>query len=216
MARVWRVAIGGHFHEADVIVHPEQQWLAKASHKATQTVATVITEHRDQEVTWNRYSDSRFNGCVPLEQLQEEWPNLEHLGETRLRGNTLGSILRDELEINPDADQIHLYIYAGKPLDILKGADSWVNNIKAITLKGHQSTYLLSESLAKWLDDQGFRNNATDQLTWAQDQQLRDTILERDLLRERVQTLEERMTTIIHELDQILALIDRSMMPEPP
>lgn len=117
----------------------------------------VLTEAPGTPVTWFRFSDSRLNGPLPLEQWLPRFPNLKQTGEEQLRGDTLAEVLFGWDPARAGRPCLSLSVRQGDPLALLAGAGPWGDRIASFRLQGACGDAAGSESLDQRLSGLGLQ-----------------------------------------------------------
>ena len=131
------------------------------------------------EQVWFRFSDSRFNSVIPLERWREFYPNLQLQHQEALRCQTLAAILAQWPAANDAEQGISLTISQGDPVEVLKGADTWLQRIHRIDIRGPKADILWQDACGTWLEQQGFQRESESSLTWTLDEKGRKLIQQR-------------------------------------
>jgi GT2 family glycosyltransferase/glycosyltransferase involved in cell wall biosynthesis len=121
------------------------------------------------ELLWFRFSDSRFNGLIPLERWRAFYPNLQLLHEETLHSQTLAQILAQWPAANDGDPEISLTLSQGDPVEVLKGAGAWLQRLHRIELRGPKAEHLWLASCGSWLEQQGFERESESSLSWTLD-----------------------------------------------
>lgn len=129
----------------------------------------VLAANSQEDVTWFRFNDSRLNGVVPLERWQPHYPNLLLMGEEALSAQTLADILDNWPAAENDQLGIDLTLAQGHPLQVLSGADRWLQRLQWIRLKGPRARELWWDCCDPWLQQRGFRPDPQTPLCWTLD-----------------------------------------------
>ena len=139
----------------------------------------VLTATAQENLVWFRFSDSRFNGIVPLERWQKFYPNLQLQQDEALQSQTLGDLLARWPAAQNNQQGITLSISQGDPVAVLKGAEAWLHRIHRIELQGPKAEALWLEDCGSWLEQQGFQRESTLSLSWVLDRQILQLIKQR-------------------------------------
>ena len=129
----------------------------------------LLASSADVELVWHRFSDSRFDGIVPLERWREFYPNLQLLQAETLRSQTLAELLAQWPAANEGQPEISLTLSQGDPIEVLKGADAWLHRLQRIELRSPKADALWLDSCGRWLEKQGFRRESESILCWTLD-----------------------------------------------
>lgn len=129
----------------------------------------VLAASSETDITWFRFNDARLNGVVPLERLQPLYPNLQLVGQDTLPAHTLADALNTWPAANDGQQGIDLSIGQGDPLQVLGGAGAWLHRLQRIQLIGPRANELWREGCDSWLQQQGFRPDPHNPLSWSLD-----------------------------------------------
>jgi len=131
----------------------------------------VLAAASQLAITWYRYSDSRFNGVVPINRWQEFYPNLTLENEEKLESQTLADVLEQCAAFEDGQQEISLILRQGDPVEVLKGADHWLHRFRRIELQGPKVDVLWVEACGLWLEQQGFNREPDSGFIWTLDDQ---------------------------------------------
>lgn len=126
----------------------------------------LLASSADVELVWHRFSDSRFDGIVPLERWREFYPNLQLLQEETFRSQTLAEMLAQWPAANDGQPEISLTLSQGDPIEVLKGADAWLHRLYRIELRSPKADVLWLDSCGSWLEQKGFQRESESILSW--------------------------------------------------
>jgi len=189
----------------------------------------VLTEEDGAALDWYVFNDSRFDGHRPLSLLQPSFPNLRLLATEQRCGRQLGQLL-DQWRLSHDVGpsiQWHLQVRQGDPLAALRGLGAWLESLESVSLHLASEDALAYPELELWFRLHGFRAVKEAHATWLRDpiatlqflnqQQkkqilyLENTLLEltdqRDYQTARAADLEEKLSMLNQEIDDLLAEI---------
>ena len=126
----------------------------------------VLVEYPGEKVTWNTYSDSRFDGPLELADLEQFGFNLELIQSISVQGKTLDYVL-DQCELlQAPHSTFSLLLRQGDPYSALKGVQKWLSRCTQITFRYHQ---LLPKQLSEceaFLKDNKFNPSQDDPSVW--------------------------------------------------
>jgi len=111
---------------ADAQMHP---WPLSFEH-------CVLTGVDGQSVTWNEFSDQRFDGPLPLSEFISMYPNLRLIGSHNMSGISLASILKQNSGLLYSGSTFRLTLRQGDPCQTLCGAGQWLDRCSRVSLRG--------------------------------------------------------------------------------
>jgi GT2 family glycosyltransferase/glycosyltransferase involved in cell wall biosynthesis len=158
----------------------------------------VLSAAAQQDLTWYRFSDERYDGPIPLERWREFFPNLQLRQPATLRSQTLANILAQWPAALENQSPFHLTIRQGDPIEILKGAGSWLSRIERIELQGPKADVLWEEACGNWLAQQGFHRASDASLSWVLDPRALQLIQQRA----EIENLKEQLSTTLQHQPQ--------------
>jgi hypothetical protein len=180
----------------------------------------VLAEQTDQPVQWHRYADHRLDGVLPSDQLRTVLPNVTEPEIVTLPGQRLDGLLdawQQELtSLQATTPLFQLIVRQGSPLAALGGLGLWERRLQRVRLSRSAADQLWRPLLESWLHERGFASVADQPFDWERDPlvlsrlECQELILERNQMERRVMDLENRMTHINRELDEITAMLDCS------
>jgi hypothetical protein len=154
--------------EAERVERLRQQ-LSKQSGQAPLQVHQAALAASPGALTWYRFNDARLNGTVPLEQLQQPYPNLQLVREEQLQAHTLAEVLAQWPAAAASPQAIALTLSQGDPIQVLEGAGAWEQRIQVISLHFPKMQDLWLQQCQAWCQAHGFKPDAERALCWNQD-----------------------------------------------
>lgn len=139
----------------------------------------VLASSPDLEVEWFYFNDARFDGILALKEWHSIYPNLQSAGQQTFTAITLADLLNDWSCALNNQQNIDLFISKGDPLQVLEGAGSWIQRIRRIKLESPRAAEVWEERCDTWLQQQGFRPEPNNSLSWILDQQTAKLIQQR-------------------------------------
>ena len=170
-------------------------------------IQTVLAASSQSEVTWYCFNDARMNGVVSLEHWQSIYPNLQVTGEEQLSARTLADLLNDWPLAHQSQHAIELTIAQGNPVQILEGAGPWIHRIQRIQLQGPRAAELWGESCDPWLQQQGFRPDPENHVSWTLDPLAARLIQQQADVESLRREHEQQMAAISDQCNNLLAAL---------
>jgi GT2 family glycosyltransferase len=174
----------------------------------------VLAAASQLAITWYRYSDSRFNGVVPLNRWQEFYPNLTLENEEKLESQTLADVLEQCSAFEDGQQEISLILRQGDPVEVLKGADRWLHRFRRIELQGPKVDVFWVEACGLWLEQQGFNREPDSGFTWTLDDQAWQLIRqdkEIKALKDQASNLLDQHREELEQVNQRLTQADQAL-----
>ena len=86
----------------------------------------ILSDLSGTTISWNIFSDRRFDGPWEQSVLENDYPNLRQVSTISVQAKTLAEILESESCLREFNSKFNLIIRQGDPLRVLKGAKSWL------------------------------------------------------------------------------------------
>lgn len=154
--------------EAERVERLRQQ-LSRAAGQAPLQIQQGVLAASPGELTWHRFNDARLNGTVPLERLQQLYPNLKLVQEEQLQAQTLAEVLAQWPAAAEGQQAITLTLSQGDPIQVLEGAAAWQQRIQVISLQAPKTQDLWLQEWQAWCLHHGFKPDSQQPLRWNQD-----------------------------------------------
>jgi cell division protein FtsB len=151
--------------EAERVERLRQQ-LSKGAGQAPIQIQQGVLAARPGELTWYRFNDARLNGTVPLERLQQLYPNLKLVQEEQLQAHTLAEVLAQWPAAAESQHAIALTLSQGDPIQVLEGAGTWQQRIQVISLQTPKTQDLWLHECQAWCLANGFKPESQQPLCW--------------------------------------------------
>ena len=96
----------------------------------------VLSDLSGENISWNRFSDRRFDGPWDLSVVQADYPNLRQVATSSIKGQILADVLEGQSCLQVMGSKFQLVIRQGDPLQILMGAETWLHRCVSVALRG--------------------------------------------------------------------------------
>ena len=96
----------------------------------------VLSDLSGENISWNRFSDRRFDGPWDLSVVQPDYRNLRQVSSISVQCQTLADILEAQNCLQEIGSRFQLIIRQGDPLRILMGAETWLHRCISVILRG--------------------------------------------------------------------------------
>ena len=126
----------------------------------------VISQCDQELVSWNIFSDNRFNGPWKLSDFSDQFPNLCLHNCRQIEGITLYSLLSNQKILEDPLSTFQLNIRQGDPLAILHSAKEWLARCTNISLHGLICSSSVLTSCEEYLRLCGFCQSDVDPSVW--------------------------------------------------
>jgi hypothetical protein len=157
--------------QADRLELLHQQASVKHNNSNLTWRQAVLADRSNTEVNWFHFNDGRLDGTVPLEHWLTIYPNLQLIGQEKVKTSTLADLLNDWPHAADNKLNIDLTVSQGDPLQILAGAGPWIERMGRIKLERPRAPEPWEESCDTWLKQQGFRPDPSNAQSWVLDSQ---------------------------------------------
>lgn len=187
-------------------------------------VEVVLSEEQGASVEWHCYSDHRLDGVLPINQWQALFPNTTELERMTFSGQRLDDLLDTWLEernLSTESTKLfQLILSQGSPLLALAGLGLWEQYLQRVELTGPGAKQLWGENVDAWLQQRGFAPVIDQPLAWERDPmtlaqlECQALIVERNKLQNRIIELEDHISHMNREAEDIMAMLD-TVTPAP-
>jgi len=96
----------------------------------------VLSDLSGEKISWNRFSDHRFDGPWDLSVVQAEYPNLQQVATLSVQAQILADVLEGQSCLQEMGSKFQLIIRQGDPLQVLMGAETWLHRCVSVALRG--------------------------------------------------------------------------------
>ena len=127
---------------------------------------SVLNHEDGQPVTWNNFSDQRFDGPWSLSEFISNYPNLRLIDSRDVVGISLNSILSRYAHLFKSDSTFHLTVRQGDPCQVLRGAGSWLERCSRISLRGASFGAQVRSRIEKELEAASFSQSEDDLTVW--------------------------------------------------
>ena len=147
-----------------------EAWLSQTDLQARRS--PLLFEHcalghvDGQSVTWNKFSDQRFDGPWPLSEFISTYPNLRSITSEEIPGASLASILKRHACFFASDSSFSLTIRQGDPCQILCGAGQWLERCSSISLRGSSLSVHILSRVEQELKAAHFYQSRDDSTLW--------------------------------------------------
>ena len=96
----------------------------------------ILSDLSGTTISWNIFSDRRFDGPWEQSVVQADYPNLRQVATVSIQGQTLVDVLESQSCLRKNDSKFHLIIRQGDPFSALKGAEAWLHRCISVALRG--------------------------------------------------------------------------------
>jgi len=116
----------------------------------------VLSDSSGVNISWNRFSDPRFDGPWELSVIQSDYPNLRQVTSISVQCQTLADILEAQPSLQENGSCFQLIVRQGDPLQTLMGAETWLHRCISVALRGVDIPLGQRSECESFLSSRGF------------------------------------------------------------